>query len=418
MKAIKVIIGVVLAALLLLLVLAFILPSSAQVQRSAIIDAEMEQVFVYMNDLQRQNSWSPWLARDKGMAVEYSGPPQGVGAMMAWDSEIAEVGSGTQTIVASQPNEYVESELTFDDAAGGRTRFDLAPAADGVRVTWSYVSEFGNNPVARLVGLKLESTVAPHLEAGLSALKSAIESSPAITTEEIRYEANGTQLQGYIAYPENAKDAPGVLVVHEWWGHNDYVRMRADMLAELGYVAFAVDMYGEGKLANHPKEANAFMMEVINGADAAQVRFTKALELLKGHPASDPNKTAAIGYCFGGAVVLSMARAGVELDAVVSFHGSLAGLAPINEGEVTADFLVLNGADDPMVTEQQKQAFKQEMDSAELDYQFVDYPGAVHAFTNPDATEKGETYNLPLAYDAEADADSWAKMKSFLAQVF
>lgn len=410
--------GVVLVVLGLLLALAFLLPSSAQVQRSAIIDGDIDEVFRYVNNLEKQNNWSPWLARDKGMEIDYSGPREGVGAIMVWTSEVPEVGSGTQTIVAAAENDYVESELTFGNAGGGRTRFDLEPVDEGVQVTWSFVSEFGNNPVARLVGLRLDSMIAPYFEQGLADLKTAVESSPLITTEEVRYDAGGATLEGYIAYPKNAENAPGVLVVHEWWGHTEYVRKRAEMLAELGYVAFALDMYGEGRVAEHPKEANAFMTEVISNAEVARARFTEALDVLRSHHASDPDKTAAIGYCFGGAVVLSMARAGVDLDGVVSFHGSLAGLAPINKGEVEADFLVLNGEADPMVTEEQKQAFKQEMDAAELDYQFVDYPGAMHGFTNPEASEMGEAYKLPLAYDAEADADSWAKMKVFLERIF
>lgn len=241
---------------------------------------------------------------------------------------------------------------------------------------------------------------------------------PLIKTEEVRYSVGDTPLNGYIAYPHNADHAPGVLVVHEWWGHNEYVRKRAEMLAELGYVALALDMYGDGKLAQHPKEANAFMMEVVNNAEVAQARFTKALEILRRHPASDADKVAAVGYCFGGAVVLNMARTGIELDGVVSFHGSLGGLSPIAEGQVTAEFLVLNGADDPFVTEQQKAAFKEEMDKAGLSYEFIDYPGAMHGFTNPGATEKGEAYGLPLQYDPAADKDSWAKMQVFLQNVF
>lgn len=248
--------------------------------------------------------------------------------------------------------------------------------------------------------------------------KNPVDSLPLIKTEEVHYSVGDARLNGYIAYPKNAESAPGVLVVHEWWGHNEYVRGRAETLAELGYVALALDMYGDGKLAQHPKEANAFMMEVVNNAEVAQARFIRALEILKNHPASDADKVAAIGYCFGGAVVLSMARAGVGLDGVVSFHGSLGGLAPIAEGEVTAEFLVLNGADDPFITDQQKVAFKEEMEQAGLSYEFIDYPGAVHGFTNPGATEKGEVYGLPLKYDAEVDENSWARMQVFLQKVF
>ncbi len=207
------------------------------------------------------------------------------------------------------------------------------------------------------------------------------------------------------------------MIVHEWWGHNAYARKRTDMLAELGYAAFALDMYGDGKLADHPKQANEFMTQAINSDGAIKKRFTAALKILKDSPITDDNKMAAIGYCFGGGVVLSMARAGMDLDGVVSFHGSLQNLAPISPN-VTAKFLVLNGAADPFVTTEQKQTFKNSMDAAHLSYEFIEYPGALHAFTDSDATAKGEKFSLPLKYDAAADQASWDKMKVFLQTIF
>ncbi|MCR6653777.1 MAG: dienelactone hydrolase family protein [Cellvibrionaceae bacterium] len=132
----------------------------------------------------------------------------------------------------------------------------------------------------------------------------------------------------------------------------------------------------------------------------------------------DPEKIAAIGYCFGGAVVLSMARSGVDLDGVVSFHGALEGLAPINQDGVKARFMVFNGAADPFVSEEAKQTFKTEMDGAGLTYEFIDYPGAMHTFTNPEADEKAATYGLPLKYDAAADQDSWQKTQEFFREIF
>lgn len=238
-----------------------------------------------------------------------------------------------------------------------------------------------------------------------------------IKTENITYTAGGAELSGFMAYPSGKKNLPAVLVVHEWWGHNDYARNRAKMLAEEGYVAFALDMYGDGKLAQHPKDANAFMMEVINTEGLAKERFQAAYDLVKQSPLTDDEKIAAIGYCFGGAVVLSMARMGMDLDGVVSFHGSLGALPPVAE-DVDAKFLVLNGADDPFVKEEQIEQFKSDMDAADVDYQFINYPGAVHAFTNPGATEKGQAYGLPLKYDPEADKASWSEMKSFFKELF
>ncbi|MGB5809890.1 MAG: dienelactone hydrolase family protein, partial [Polyangiales bacterium] len=221
-----------------------------------------------------------------------------------------------------------------------------------------------------------------------------------ILTEEVTYQVGGTNLKGYVAWDTNqAGPRPGVLVVHEWWGHNDYVRKRARMLAGLGYTALALDMYGDGKLADHPEDAMKFMNEVVSNMEVATARFRAAYEILKRHGTTDPNQIAAVGYCFGGAVVLHMARFGVDLDGVVSFHGNLATEAPAKKGAVKGKVLVLHGGDDALVPPAQVAAFKEEMDVAEIDYSFVTYPGAKHAFTNQGATEKGKKLGMPLAYD-------------------
>lgn len=241
-----------------------------------------------------------------------------------------------------------------------------------------------------------------------------------IQGEEISYEAGGASLKGYMAWDANQKGPrPGVIVVHEWWGHNEYVRRRARMLAEQGYAALALDMYGDGKLAQHPEDAQKFMMEVISNADVARARFMAAYELLKKHEVTDATKVAAIGYCFGGAVVLQMARLGTDLDGVASFHGSLAAQgAPAASGAVKAKVLVLHGADDSLVPKEQVAAFKKEMDAAGVDYTFIEYAGAKHAFTNPAATENGKKFGMPLAYDEAADKQSWAELEKFLDGLF
>jgi len=239
-----------------------------------------------------------------------------------------------------------------------------------------------------------------------------------IVGEEVAYEADGITMQGYLAYDENADGKrPGVLVVHEWWGHNDYARQRARMLAKLGYIAFAVDMYGEGKNTEHPQEAGAFAMAAKSNIEGARVRFEKALEVLASNERTDVEDMAAIGYCFGGGVVLEMARMGVELDGVVSFHGSLDTDNPAQPGQVKASVLVLNGDNDPYVKPEVVSAFKEEMDAADVDYQFVGYD-AVHSFTSPDADRYGEEHGLPLAYDEEVDRASWKAMQDFFNQIF
>lgn len=240
-----------------------------------------------------------------------------------------------------------------------------------------------------------------------------------IRGEEITYQVGDTTLTGFIAYDANQKgQRPGVVIVHERWGHNDYVRTRAHMLAKMGYTAFALDMYGDGKLANHPDDAGKFMNEVLSNAEVARQRFEAAREILEQHETTNPEQTAAIGYCFGGAVVLQMARSGLDLNGVATFHGNLSTEAPAMEGQVVAKILVMHGADDPFVPEEQVKAFQMEMEGAAADFEFIAYPGAVHAFTNPGATAMGEKFSLPLAYNEEADTKSWARLEKFLEEIF
>lgn len=240
-----------------------------------------------------------------------------------------------------------------------------------------------------------------------------------IVTENISYSSGGTVMKGMIAYDNSIKkQRPGVLVVHEWWGHNDYARKRARMLAELGYTALAVDMYGEGKTAEHPEDAGKFSAAVGGNLPLAKARFESAINELKQHSSVDAEKLAAIGYCFGGGIVLQMARQGVDLDGAVSFHGSVATKNPAEQGDIKAKIRVFNGEADSFVTAEQITAFKQEMDKAGADYQFVNYPGAKHSFTNPAADAFGKRFNLPLAYDKNADEKSWDAMQAFFSSIF
>jgi dienelactone hydrolase len=241
----------------------------------------------------------------------------------------------------------------------------------------------------------------------------------AVVGEEVEYDVDGVKLTGYLAYDDAIQgQRPGVLVVHEWWGHNDYVRHRADMLAEMGYTALALDMYGDGKQASHPEDAQKFMMEVFSNMDEGTKRFVAAREILESHPTSAAGSTAAIGYCFGGNIVLQMARKGMDLKGVASFHGNLSTQNPAQPGAIQSPILVMHGADDPFVPAEQVDAFKAEMTNAGADMRFIAYPGAVHAFTNPGATAMGEQFGLPLKYDEAADTQSWAELDGFLKQVF
>jgi dienelactone hydrolase len=245
------------------------------------------------------------------------------------------------------------------------------------------------------------------------------QADPKIVGQDVAYSAEGVVMKGYLAYDESMKGKrPGVLVVHEWWGLNDYARSRARMLAELGYTALALDMYGEGKVAQHPDDAGKFSSALMKNFDVGKVRFAAAMDFLKGQPAVDPTRIAAIGYCFGGGIVLNMARQGVDLKGVASFHGNLTAVTPAQPGSVKAKILVLHGADDKFVTKEQVAAFKNEMKAAGADFKFISYPGAVHSFTNPEADELGKKYKIPIAYNRDADIKSWEELKKFLHGIF
>jgi dienelactone hydrolase len=242
---------------------------------------------------------------------------------------------------------------------------------------------------------------------------------PKIVGKAVEYSAQGVVMKGYLAYDENIKGKrPGVLVIHEWWGLNDYARKRARMLAELGYTGLAVDMYGEGKEAIHPDDAGKFSSELMKNFDVAKIRFIAAMDFLKQQATIDPTRIAAIGYCFGGGVVLNMARQGIDLKGVASFHGSLNAVKPAQVGNVKAKILVLHGGDDKFIPTEQIEAFKQEMKSAGAYFQFISYPGAVHSFTNPEADALGKKFNMAIAYNADADLKSWDELKKFLSTIF
>jgi dienelactone hydrolase len=239
-----------------------------------------------------------------------------------------------------------------------------------------------------------------------------------VETREVQYAAAGVTLKGFLAWDGAAQEKrPGVLVVHEWWGHNEYVRRRARMLAELGYTALAVDMFGDGKTADHPEDAGKFSGELMKNADVAKARFLAALDFLKAQPQTDPARIGAIGYCMGGGVVLNMARAGADLKGVASFHGSLNAIVPATKGGIRAKLLVCHGADDKFIPPEVVEAFKKEMADAGADLKFIAYPGALHSFTNPDADGFAKKFGLPMAYNAEADAKSWAELTAFFADV-
>ena len=238
-----------------------------------------------------------------------------------------------------------------------------------------------------------------------------------IKEENITYTADGKTFNAFVAYDENTKGKrPGILVIHEWWGLNDYPKMRARQLAELGYIAMAIDVYGNGKVAANPKEAQDLATPFYKEPQLGKTRLSAALKKLKTFSQTDANKIAAIGYCFGGSLVLNSAKLGENLNGVVSFHGGLAGVAP-DKKLLKSKVLVCHGGNDKFVSQKEVDAFKHQMDSIGADYTFKVYPNATHAFTNPAATKTGKQFDMPIEYNAEADKNSWNDMKSFLNKV-
>lgn len=269
-----------------------------------------------------------------------------------------------------------------------------------------------------LVGLLIGVIISCSSEKKQDADTGEADAAPEYVGEEIFYSTDSITMKGYMAYDKNESEKrPGILVVHEWWGHNAYSRERADMLAKLGYVAMAVDMYGDGKQAGHPQDAGKFAMQVMSNMDEAKNRFNKAIETLKSNPKVDADKIAAIGYCFGGSVVLAMANSGIDLDAVAAFHSGVE-LPVMPTNDIKAKVLVCNGADDSFISPESITAYKSAMDSVSADYKYIAYEGAVHSFTSKYADSLGKKFDLPLAYQEKADKASWEELQTLLTSAF
>ncbi len=251
-----------------------------------------------------------------------------------------------------------------------------------------------------------------------SPTSTTMEQPVSIKTGNVDYTRDGVNMKGFVAYNDSLKGPlPIVIIVHEWWGQTEYPRMRARQLAELGYLAFAIDMYGDGKTADSPDSAQKLSTPFYSNLKMSQARFDAAMAKIKTLPNADTNRIAAIGYCFGGGMVLNMARLGEPLKGVVSFHGNLLG-APADKKLLKAEILVCHGDSDKFVLPAEVAEFKKQMDSIGATYTFKSYANATHAFTNPGATEKGKKYNMPIEYNAAADTASFNEMKMFLSRVF
>jgi len=255
--------------------------------------------------------------------------------------------------------------------------------------------------------MRIAPLFAVSLFVGISASEAAVK------TQVVKYQDDSQECVGYLAWDDaQTGKRPGVLVVHEWWGLNDYAKRRAEELAKLGYVAFCADMYGDGKVVDHPNDAMQMATKVRSNIDEWRKRAQAALATLKAQPQCDAGKVAAIGYCFGGSTCLQLAATGADVQAVATFHAGLPKIAAEDAQRIKARILICNGADDKFIPAEAIQAFRQALEAAKTNYEFVNYPGAVHSFTVPEADKLG---NPGMKYQKAADEDSWKRMRDLFA---
>jgi dienelactone hydrolase len=268
-----------------------------------------------------------------------------------------------------------------------------------------------------IANISREAIMRAIMAAAFCAIALVTSANAAIKEEPVTYPDGQTTMKGFVVYDDaTTAKRPGIVMVHEWWGITPHIHNEARKYAQQGYTAFIADMFGDAKTADNPKDAGALSGSVMKDPKAMESRFNAARAQLAKHASVNPQLVGAVGYCFGGAVVLNMARTGTDLAAVAGFHASLGLNTPAPApGSVKAKILVLNGADDPFVKREQYDTFKKDLDAAKADYRVIEYPGAVHAFTNPEATELGKKFNLPLRYDAKVDEEAKAEAAKFLA---
>jgi len=263
-------------------------------------------------------------------------------------------------------------------------------------------------------------TVKTQIFGSLLALLVTAPAFAAITETPVTYKDGETTMKGFVVY-DTAKQGkrPGIVIVHEWWGVTKHIRNEARRLAGQGYTAFIADMYGNAKTADNPDDADKLSNAVMKDAHLMEARFKAARDELAKQPTVDSARIGAVGYCFGGAVVLNMARTGADLAGVVGFHASLGLNTPAPApSTVKAKILILNGADDPFVKKEEYATLKADMDAAKAEYRVIEYPGTVHAFTNPEATALGKKFNLPLRYDAKVNKEAEGEASKFFTAIF
>ena len=238
-----------------------------------------------------------------------------------------------------------------------------------------------------------------------------------VKTKLVEYRDGDTVLEGFVAWDSAAagKSTPGVLVVHQWMGLTDYEKGRCKQLAELGYVAFALDIYGKGTRPANVQEAGKQSGVYKKDRDLYRRRLNLGLAQLCTLENVAKNRIAAIGYCFGGTGAIELARSGADIQGVVSFHGGLDSPSPSDGKKIKAKLLVCHGADDPFVPAADIAAFQAELNAAKVDWQMINYSGAVHSFTQPMA---GNDNSRGAAYNELADKRSWIAMRDFFEELF
>ena len=237
----------------------------------------------------------------------------------------------------------------------------------------------------------------------------------AVKEEPVTYKDGDTTMKGFVVYDDAAKGKrPGIILLHEWWGITKHMHSEARRFAQKGYTVLIADMYGDGKTADNPKDAGTLAGSVMKNPAGMQSRFNAARAALAKHRSIDSSRIGAAGYCFGGTVAINMVRAGADLAAITAFHAGLGTNTPAPQS-VKTKVLVLNGADDPLIKPDQVEAFKKDMDAAKADYRYIAYPGALHAYTNPEATAVGKKFNMPVAYNAKVDKQAKAEADRFFA---
>ncbi|MFL0799281.1 MAG: dienelactone hydrolase family protein [Agarilytica sp.] len=418
MKSFKIVIAIVIAIPVLFVALGTVLPAQTHVERDITIDAPQGVVFYLVSQHKQFQKWSPWAKIDPAMKVDFSGPDLGVGSMMTWSGN-QEVGSGTSVFTEYVPNSRAVTSLDFGQMGSGIATYDLElVGTNQTKITWGFDTRH-RNFIEKYFGLMMDAMLGAVYEDGLAELKTLAENFDPVITERVSYEVEGTEYQGFLAYPAGELDPiPGVVVIHGLWGQTVHERRRAKMLAESGYVAFALDLYGDGLTTTNLEDAINLMESVGENSNVTVSLFDAAVEQLENHHGVDKTKVAAVGYSVGGPIAMNMARRGKHLMGVASFYGGFGGLSDIVETAFTP-VMVFNGGADEFSVKSQRVLFEEQLTESNIPYEIVDYPDATHGFSDQASDEIAQTSGIAfIGYNKQADEDSWQKLTQFLSKVF